>query len=177
MPAESSSLSKAFTSNMPVLYEDIHAAHFEPETLGLLKTLGIESACWLPLTSHERMVGTLMVASRTKSAFTQRELDMLMQIASQVAAAVDNAVAFSQIAELSEKLQREKQYLEEELNTEHQFDDIIGHSNGLKRVLKAGGNGCAHRCHRAGAGRNRYRQRAGCALDSPSQCSSRSNLY
>jgi formate hydrogenlyase transcriptional activator len=37
--------------------------------------------------------------------------------------------------ELARK-EREKRYLEEELNTEHRFEDIIGESVGLKRVLK-----------------------------------------
>ncbi len=32
--------------------------------------------------------------------------------------------------------EREKRYLEEELNTEHRFEDIIGESVALKRVLK-----------------------------------------
>ena len=38
-------------------------------------------------------------------------------------------------AELARK-EREKRYLEEELNTEHRFEDIVGESVGLKRVLK-----------------------------------------
>jgi len=54
-------------------------------------------------------------------------------------------IVLSVIRDLSEKrkaeeaLQRseqEKQYLEEELNTEYRFEDIIGESIGLKRVLK-----------------------------------------
>ena len=41
---------------------------------------------------------------------------MLAQIADQVAMAVNNAVAFRQIAELRDRLTQEKQYLEEEIN-------------------------------------------------------------
>jgi len=57
----------------------------------------------------------------------------------------DGQIVLSVIRDLTEKrtaeeaLQRskqEKQYLEEELNTEHGFEDIIGESIGLKRVLK-----------------------------------------
>ncbi len=51
----------------------------------------------------------------------------------------------SVIRDLSEKrkaeealnrIEQEKQYLEEEINTEYRFEDIIGESIGLKRVLK-----------------------------------------
>ena len=45
----------------------------------------------------------------------------------------------SQKKEAEEALRRselEKRYLEEELNTTHQFEEIIGESSGLKRVLK-----------------------------------------
>ena len=38
--------------------------------------------------------------------------------------------------EESERREREKRYLEEELDTEHGFEDIIGESTGLRRVLK-----------------------------------------
>jgi formate hydrogenlyase transcriptional activator len=57
----------------------------------------------------------------------------------------DGKIILSVIRDLSEKIrvqeeleraEREKQYLEEELNTEHRFEDIIGESNALKKVLK-----------------------------------------
>src|SRR5579872_45617 len=133
---EAATFDKAFISAVPILREEISSADFGVESFALLKTWGLASGCWLPLVSRDRNVGTLMVASRSKAAFSQREMDMLVQIANQVAAAVDNALAFRQIADMSEKLKREKQYLEEELSTEHQFDDIIGNSDGLRRVLK-----------------------------------------
>jgi PAS domain S-box-containing protein len=40
------------------------------------------------------------------------------------------------IQEELERREREKRYLEEELNTEHRFEDIIGESTGLRKVLK-----------------------------------------
>ena len=61
---------------------------------------------------------------------------MLGQVAGQVAMAVNNALAFKQIAELRDRLDQEKQYLEEEINLEHRFDDIVGESTGLRNVLR-----------------------------------------
>ena len=45
-------------------------------------------------------------------------------------------MAYRQIAELRDKLSQEKQYLEEEINLENRFEDIVGESAGLKQVLK-----------------------------------------
>jgi transcriptional regulator with GAF, ATPase, and Fis domain len=61
---------------------------------------------------------------------------MLVQVADQVAMAVNNAVAFRQIAELRDRLSQEKKYLEEEINLENRFEDIVGESTGLRNVLK-----------------------------------------
>jgi transcriptional regulator with GAF, ATPase, and Fis domain len=49
--------------------------------------------------------------------------------------AVSNAMAFRQIAELRDRLSLEKKYLEEEINHDGRFEDIIGESAGLRQVL------------------------------------------
>ena len=77
-----------------------------------------------------------MVASRLEAAFGEREVDVLVQMADQVAMAVNNAVAFRQIQEMRERLGQEKKYLEEEINLERRFDDVVGESAALRRVLQ-----------------------------------------
>jgi transcriptional regulator with GAF, ATPase, and Fis domain len=52
------------------------------------------------------------------------------------AIAVDNALAFRQIETLKNKLASEKLYLEEEIKTAFNFEEIIGQSGALKRILK-----------------------------------------
>ena len=47
-------------------------------------------------------------------------------VASQVSIAVENALAFRQITELKNRLAEEKIYLEDELRTEHSYDEIVG---------------------------------------------------
>jgi transcriptional regulator with GAF, ATPase, and Fis domain len=96
----------------------------------------MKSGCWVPLVHRGEAIGTLMVASRMEGAFGQSEAEMLTEIAGHVAMAVSNAVAFRQIAELRDKLSQEKKYLEEEINLENRFEDIVGESAGLRQVLK-----------------------------------------
>jgi transcriptional regulator with GAF, ATPase, and Fis domain len=96
----------------------------------------MQSACCIPLINRGEVIGTLAVSSKLENAFTQREAEMLGQVADQVAMAVSNAMVFRQIAELRDRLRQEKEYLQEEINLENRFEDIIGESGGLRQVLK-----------------------------------------
>ncbi len=133
---ENSPAGSAFRLGEPVLLSQINLGPYAREAVRHLTDKHMMSGCWVPLINRGQTLGTLMVASRMESAFTQREADMLGQIASQIAMAVNNGLAFRQIADLRDKLSQEKDYLEDELNMEHRFEDIIGESTGLKHVLK-----------------------------------------
>jgi formate hydrogenlyase transcriptional activator len=78
----------------------------------------------------------LSVCSFTESAFTEEDLHLLEEVANQVASAVENALAFEEIALLKDKLAGEKVYLEDEIRTEHNFEEIVGESPALKQVLQ-----------------------------------------
>jgi formate hydrogenlyase transcriptional activator len=49
---------------------------------------------------------------------------------------VRNAVSYEQIEELNAQLAREKLYREDEIRSDYQFDEIIGRSSALDRVLR-----------------------------------------
>ena len=126
----------AFSTREPVLLHRIAGSSFGAETVKHLTDMNMQSACWVPLINREQNLGTISVASRREAAFSDRDVEMLGQIASQIAMAVNNAIAFKQIADLRDRLKQEKQYLEDELNLENNFEDIIGESTGLKQVLR-----------------------------------------
>ena len=96
---------------------------------------GIESLCCIPLTTRQGELGTLNLASRESNAFAPPDVGFLEQIAAQVAVALDNARSYREITELTNKLANEKLYLEEEIRTELNFEEIVGESQALKRVL------------------------------------------
>ncbi|MDR3742040.1 MAG: sigma 54-interacting transcriptional regulator [Terracidiphilus sp.] len=127
---------QAFRLREPVIVGRAQDAKFPAEGMHHLTSLGIQSGCWVPLIHRGEAVGTLMVGSRIEGAFTERDAAMLLQMGGQVAMAVSNAQAFRQIAELRDKLSQEKRYLEEEINLENRFEDIVGESAGLRTVLK-----------------------------------------
>ncbi len=101
-----------------------------------LRAEGISSGYALPLVSRGRPVGLFTVMRRTAEKFDRDELDLIAQVGGQVATALDNALAYREIAELRDQLAREKLYLEDEIRSELSFDEIVGRSAALRRVLK-----------------------------------------
>ncbi len=97
---------------------------------------GIKSGCLLPLNGRNGVLGVLGLGSRQRNAFSQNQVDFVAQVANQVAIAVDNALAYGQIADLKDKLAQEKLYLEDEIRSQMNFDEIVGNSPALRRVLQ-----------------------------------------
>lgn len=126
----------SFSSRQPLIVDRLDEGRFNSPMIQHLLAIGIKSGCWLPLISHGRPLGALGIASLKEGAFAQSNLNLLSQVANQVALAVDNATAVSQMSGLTQRLMEEKRYLEDELRTEYNFEEIIGESPGLKRVLK-----------------------------------------
>jgi formate hydrogenlyase transcriptional activator len=96
----------------------------------------LHSLCDLPLTTARQRLGALAFGSSQVGAYDAADLDFLQLVANQVAVAVENALAFDEIAALKDKLQQEKVYLEEEVRTQHNFGEIVGQSAALRRVLE-----------------------------------------
>jgi formate hydrogenlyase transcriptional activator len=101
-----------------------------------LGPFGVHSFCWLPLTTAQRKLGTLVFVSKQPSAYVSTDMEFMQIVANQVAVAIDNALAFQEIAGLKDLLFKEKVYLEEEVRTEHNFEEIVGQSAALLDVLK-----------------------------------------
>ena len=125
-----------FRTGEPVLIERLSDASFAPETVRNLARLGMQSGCWVPLVHRGNTIGTMGVLSRLEGGIGKQEMGMLGKIAVQVAMAVDNATALRRMAEMRDRLRQEKQYLEAEIDRENRFEDIVGESTGLRRVLK-----------------------------------------
>jgi formate hydrogenlyase transcriptional activator len=88
----------------------------------------------VPLISRDRVLGTLGV--KRNDPFSAQDISFLKQVAGPVAIAIENAMAYGHIAELTDKLAREKVYLEDEIRSELNFEEIIGKSDALRTVLQ-----------------------------------------
>lgn len=136
MPIEGSPEGWVFTCGEPLVLHDLADSRFSKNVTGSMIKTGMRSACFVPLPGRERTMGTLNVARRGEAAFSPRDVGLLGQVANQVAIALDNALAFRRIAELKDKLASEKLYLQAKLQTEYGFDEIVGESPTLRRILK-----------------------------------------
>jgi formate hydrogenlyase transcriptional activator len=133
---EDSPAADALRTRQPLLLNRMDVERFPSEIVRRLLAEGLQSAVCIPLLRGDRALGTLNVASMREAAFTPDDVALLTQIGNELAIAVENALAFRQIEELKDKLTEEKLYLEDEIRTEYDFEEIVGDSQSLKRVLR-----------------------------------------
>jgi two-component system, sensor histidine kinase and response regulator len=81
------------------------ADRMQPPILDLARRAGVTSFVAVPLQSHNQMLGYL-AADRGAQPCTEEDLHMLMTIAGHVAAAIDNARAYSHLEELTQHLEQ-----------------------------------------------------------------------
>ena len=101
-----------------------------------LLAAGVQTISCFPLISRGRKLGALGLASTRNGHCSPQDVALLTQIAAQVAVAIDNARAHEEIAQLKERLSKEKLYLEEEIRSQHNFGEVVGNSPALRQVLK-----------------------------------------
>jgi formate hydrogenlyase transcriptional activator len=143
LPPEDDPAGLVWLTQQPLITSRVAELTRWPRLLERVQPYGVQSFCFLPLTTARRRLGALVFTSRQPSTYGAADVDFLQQVANQVAVAVENALAFQQIAAdfqeiqaLKDKLARENAYLEEEVRTEHNFGQIVGESAALRRVLK-----------------------------------------
>jgi formate hydrogenlyase transcriptional activator len=107
-----------------------------PALMALFKEHGVHSFCMVPLTTSQRRLGVLNLVSRKPETYRDEDRRFLQLVSAQVAMAVDNAMAYQEIQRLKNKLSREKHYLEDEIQSEVSFKEIIGESRALKKVFE-----------------------------------------
>ena len=91
--------------------------------------------CVLPLRTPRRTLGAIVLSSRSEDAFTRDRIDLAARAAGQVAIAIENSMAFQEIAALKDRLAQENLYLEDEIRGWNDFEDIVGESRALQGVL------------------------------------------
>ncbi|MBI3810646.1 MAG: sigma 54-interacting transcriptional regulator [Nitrospirae bacterium] len=135
-PVEESPGGWVWKTQVPLVISQVEKEIRFPRVTKMMLDLGVKSFCAVPLTTAQRRLGALGFGSLEETAYDNADLEFLQQVAKQVAVAVDNVLAYREITELKDKLAKEKLYLEDEIRTEYNFEEIIGESAALKRILK-----------------------------------------
>lgn len=108
---------------------------FPASVAAALRACSISSVAVSPLVTESGPLGLLALGSRQLTAFKPEDLDLLAQISTQIALALDNALAYGRLNASAARLEQERLYLESEIQSQHNFEDIVGKSPALRGVL------------------------------------------
>lgn len=95
----------------------------------------LQSALVMPLKTGQAETFTITFYSRQADQYLARHLTLLERLEHPMLLTLDRVLAFEEIARLSEQLQQENSYLQEEVKTSANFEEIIGTSQHLLRVF------------------------------------------
>ena len=98
---------------------------------------GFRSYIDLPLCKQGDLIGTIKFLSREKGSYTPAQVRLLQDIEKIVAIAVSNALAYDQIRSLKEQLLLENRVLQEEIVQRSIYEEIVGSSSSLHKLLAA----------------------------------------
>src|SRR3989449_9866880 len=107
-----------------------------PVTFDVMKREGMQSVCAIPLLSSECCLGVLFFMAAREAAFQELRRDLLDQVGSAVAVALDHCLAYEEVRDLRDRLVRENVYLQEEIRRAHPFEELVGSSSTLLAALR-----------------------------------------
>jgi formate hydrogenlyase transcriptional activator len=98
---------------------------------------GIRAYASIPMIVREKLIGVAGFSRREPMAFTDGDLAILRDISRALAVAVANALANEEIRKLRDQLEQENVVLREQLCRVQKFDEIVGDSPPIRRMLDA----------------------------------------
>ena len=107
-----------------------------PMIAQMLRAESIASVTALPLVVARGSIGAMVLGSRKENSFTQADMDLLSQVSSQVSLAIDNALAYGRLSASRDHVEDQRLYLESEINSEYNFEDVVGRSSAFQKVLE-----------------------------------------
>jgi len=93
------------------------------------------SAVLVPLLGADGRLGLLTMCSRKANAFNEADRDLLFQIGTQISLVLENALAYGRLRASRDDLEEQRLYLESEIESEYNFEDIVGKSAAIRKVL------------------------------------------
>jgi len=135
MPADDSHVGRVFREQKMLLRRDLEVERQYP-TEERTYADGVRSYVIVPLVVRGRSIGTLAVASVNPNQYSEADAAFFQEAANQVALAIENMKAYEEIAALKARLERESVYLQEEIQREHNFVELVGNSPPLVALLR-----------------------------------------
>jgi formate hydrogenlyase transcriptional activator len=121
---------------VPVLRTEQDIEALPDPVRDVLRAESIKCLVSAPLVTAQGAVGMIALGSRRPHDFTPADADLLLQVGNQIALALDSAIAYGRLDAFKDRLQTDKLYLESEIRAECSFEDIVGNSAALRKVLE-----------------------------------------
>src|SRR5208337_2306039 len=96
----------------------------------------IVSVVLVPLVGVNGPLGMLVMDSRSEDAFNEADRDLLSQIGTQISLLLDNALAYGRLRASRDDLEDKRLYLESEISSEFNFEDIVGKSPAIQNAMR-----------------------------------------
>jgi formate hydrogenlyase transcriptional activator len=135
MNARNTPAGRSLNERSSIIFSKKELQSFEPEAAQSLLAEGVQSLCCVPMMRPKGPLGVLMLGSTRKDAFRRDDLQLLDQVAAQLALAIENHRAASEIKALKVRLGEERKVLEAEVQPGEDFPEMVGNSPALKLVL------------------------------------------
>jgi formate hydrogenlyase transcriptional activator len=144
VPVHGSASGKAFRTRELVYLDGSHGENPDPEIYDtpegerfyqLLLKEGVPSGYFLPLIHKGEAIAVLQLTKYAGAKFKTQQAEFLKALAGQLAMAVANALEHGAVSAARDQLAREQVYLREEIVRSSMFEEIVGSSESLRRVL------------------------------------------
>ncbi|MBS1598334.1 MAG: sigma 54-interacting transcriptional regulator [Bacteroidetes bacterium] len=106
-----------------------------PLKKAIAKKFQLHSNLVMPLKMTREGIFVFSFHSRRSDAYTTEHLQLLFRLQPSLGATIDRLLAFHEIKKLSEQLKQEKIYLQEEVKTNSNFEEIVGSSHSILHVF------------------------------------------
>ncbi len=128
---------EALATGKPVVAHVTDLDRYPSPNCRVSAEMGFKSGCSVPLVTRNRTIGTLELGRITDEPWSRDDIDLLTQVARQVAIAVENSIAYHELAEMKERLATEKLYLEDEIRADQNVGNMVGEGPAFRAVLKS----------------------------------------
>jgi len=135
MNAKNTPAGRSLRKRSSIIFSKPELQGFEAEAAQSLLAEGVQSLCCVPMMRPKGPLGVLLLGSTRKDAFQPDDLQLLDQVAAQLALAIENHRAASEIKALKVRLGEERKFLEAEPQLAGDFPEMVGNSGVLKLIL------------------------------------------
>jgi len=128
---------EALRTGRPVAMNKIDFERYPSPLYRMGVESGIRTGCSIPLVTGNGACGVLDLGRRDGAPFQEDEVRLLVQVGRQIAIAIENSMAFHELATMRDKLATEKLYLEDEIRFDQNLTNMIGDSPAFQAMLRS----------------------------------------